>query len=351
MLKTNFKHFSFIVLFFFLSIYAYSIDNTFKNGYIISLNGDTIYGLLQNNNYYSNSKECFFIEEGSTDLTKYYPFEIIGYQFSEGKYYVSRTVELEKKNTDLFLEFLVNGELDVYFHQDDLDNNHYFIEKKDQPLRELYYLDKIVYKNGVPYSHPTTKHRGILRIYTDDSPSLEETTLNFGEPTHKNLIRFSKKYHQTICDDYQCIVYEKSMPIKVKINPVTGIDFAFEISNSIKIDDSYMPYYGFNVFLGQNQISENIYIGLGVINYQIGNQNYLRIPFSVNYMQDVQGFSPTYSYVFDLDTFISSQGMKVGVKFQKKKLALLASMSLRTMWVVFPFAIGPSIGLTYNFYN
>ncbi|WP_157754658.1 hypothetical protein [Salinivirga cyanobacteriivorans] len=39
----------------------------------------------------------------------------------------------------LFLEYLINGELDAYFYRDEYGDNHYYIEKDSLKLRELKY--------------------------------------------------------------------------------------------------------------------------------------------------------------------------------------------------------------------
>jgi hypothetical protein len=55
-----------------------------------------------------------------------------------------------------------------------------------------------------------------------DAPEFQKKA-EFVELNRKSLIKISKGYHNYVCKDSQCVVYEKSLPpIKVEIGPNFG---------------------------------------------------------------------------------------------------------------------------------
>jgi outer membrane protein W len=71
--------------------------------------------------------------------------------------------------------------------------------------------------------------------------------------THKSLIKLTKEYHDYVCEDQECIVYEKDLgPPRIYFAPVIGIT-----SSAIKFDQGF--YSGF-----QYEGSQDITYGLQV---------------------------------------------------------------------------------------
>jgi hypothetical protein len=181
----------------------------FKAGFIVNHVNDTIYGLIDYRGDLMMAEKCRFKQTKEANIEIYLPADINAYKFIDGKYYVSKSYE----GKQLFLEFLVNGELDVFYYRDKA-GDHYLVEKENKELTELPYSEGTRMQNDVEYAFKSTKHIGLLSIYTEDAPEIHQNIQNLKEPNHKGLINIAKKYHEQVCTDgSNCIVYEKQLPL------------------------------------------------------------------------------------------------------------------------------------------
>jgi hypothetical protein len=89
-----------IFLFIVIPLFA---QRDFNQGYIIKNNGDTAYGQINYMGDEYNSVSCFFKKNDMDDVVKYIPGEIKAYRFIEGKYYVSRNINIEGKEKEVFI--------------------------------------------------------------------------------------------------------------------------------------------------------------------------------------------------------------------------------------------------------
>ncbi|MEM7659314.1 MAG: hypothetical protein AAF399_24555, partial [Bacteroidota bacterium] len=71
---------------------AYS-QADFEPGFIIRYDGDTIYGKIDNRASEIMSQYCRFQPATEAEIQTFRPGQIQGYQFTEGKYYVSRQID------------------------------------------------------------------------------------------------------------------------------------------------------------------------------------------------------------------------------------------------------------------
>jgi len=197
----------------------------FKNGYIITLNNDTIYGKIVNTNYYEHSLKCTFKENDKDETTTYFPNQLTGYRFIDGKFYISKKVLVDSIPTTFFMEYLINGKLNFYFRQDKGVINHYYAEKDTSGIRELIYINEIVHINDGDFNVEKKKYVGLLTVITSDCQLLQNDIAKINEPDHEKLIKFAKKYHDLTCSDNSCVIYEKKMPLKIKIEALTSFDF------------------------------------------------------------------------------------------------------------------------------
>lgn len=142
-----------VCIFYTASLYG---QNDFFEGYIIKNNNDTVYGLIKLGGFVQNAKECVFKKDPYSKTTKYFPSDLLGYKFIKGKYFVSEMISYQlnsesiKKikhvdfdrnkgtfyldnetinelksdstigvqneliNKNVFLEYLINGNIDIY---------------------------------------------------------------------------------------------------------------------------------------------------------------------------------------------------------------------------------------------
>ena len=109
---------SILIVISFTAVYG---NNNFVNGFIITNEHDTIVGLLDFKTDYSNSTICKFKTNEDSTVKIYQPGEIYGFRFfDEGKFYVSKNVTIKDSlNVNVFLEFLVQGMLNLYYLNSD----------------------------------------------------------------------------------------------------------------------------------------------------------------------------------------------------------------------------------------
>jgi len=89
----------------------------FAPGFIISLQNDTVRGLINQKNIVTSSHSCFFKTSPDSPETKYSAGEIRQYGLYKGKLYVSKTVPEHGDSSAVFLEYLVDGIADLYFYR------------------------------------------------------------------------------------------------------------------------------------------------------------------------------------------------------------------------------------------
>lgn len=144
----------------------------------------------------------------------YSPSELIGFRFDEGKFFHSRSIEVNGKEKLLFLEYLIKGKANIYYYRDSQD--HYFIETDKVELLELSQEAKFFQgATGVYYELPK-RHGAKLKAVLADCPTvypeIEKVNLN-----HNSLISLARSYHYEVCDTEDCIVFER-VKNKIKID-------------------------------------------------------------------------------------------------------------------------------------
>ena len=305
--------------------------------------GYTVKGQIDNVNYYQNSIECRFKNKTADSVHTYLPDQLKAYRFTNGKYYISR--QLEKGS--IFLEFLVNGQLNVFFYQDKDGENHYLLSKDSVPIRELEYVNKVITVDGSMYAYESKRTIGLLEYYTADCPALKYEIEGFKKPDHRNLIELAEKYHRMVCTDHQCIIYEKKIPFSVKLNISPGSNIFFKNVYEDKKGRIY-PSIGGSIVFNQPQRNENYYMGIGYV-YEADMLE--SIPLSFIYSESGRKFSPYYSFSIDINHFGLFQEYQAGVKFEQKGFSVLCLAGLKTEYFVVPFAFSPRLCLLYDMKN
>jgi hypothetical protein len=250
----------------------------FRPGYYINKNNDTIHGLIDYKGDRANAKICYFKKDIGSESQTLKPDEILAYRFVDSKYFVSKSVYVKNIQVSLFLEFLINGRVDIYYFRDEY-GEHYYIEKGDNKLIELKSEEKEVYEDEKRYSRKSNEYIGVLKYIFRESPTItqkiDDVILN-----HKSLIKIAHDYHNEVCPNDQCIIYESKIPkVLVRFGPILELNI-LKISNSTKVSDDYyylqnadfedIIYPSFGLFLKVNMptINERLYLQYsGTINH------------------------------------------------------------------------------------
>lgn len=234
-------------LFILIPISVYS-QHTYKEGFIISNEGDTIQGYIYSKGDVSLSKECRFKSNVKEDPLYYEPFSIKSFRFNNsGRYYISKLVEIEGRFFPMFVEYVLDGVVDLYYYKDKR-SEHYLIDRNlaNQTLIELSNAEKELIVQGKTYDRNTNRYIGVLKAGFSDTPELYPAIQN--SVFHRNsFIDISKQYHELVCKEgEECIVYEKEQAFFILMpGLITGFGFAdiiFPESKVFQILISAMNY-------------------------------------------------------------------------------------------------------------
>jgi hypothetical protein len=205
----------------------------FRQGFIVTNSNDTIHGLIDYKNSRSNSKKCVFKEGVNAERQEFSPSELKAYRFIDSKYYVSKPVNTGENEESLFLEYLINGTVDIYYYVD-RNGDRYLIDTGDGILHELKNETREVLLNNKAYSKMSKEYVGILKYLLRQSPSTVKKVDNLGLD-HKSLIKIGQDFHNEMCPDEECIVYEKKLP---KFKPILGPIFVLN-AHSISVGSNF----------------------------------------------------------------------------------------------------------------
>ncbi|MFT6857294.1 MAG: hypothetical protein ACJA0X_003282 [Cyclobacteriaceae bacterium] len=195
-----------LIVFIFQTQESFS-QTDYREGFIVLNSGDTITGLIEYKGVRASARVCRFRETITGESKNYRPEDLSAYRVTDGKYYVTKN--LPETNETIFLEYLVNGVLDVFFYYDDGDN--YLIETEEGELMTLEDEAKEIYDNGRFYASSSKGYIGTLKIIFSKDFEFANKIDNINLD-HKSLIKVSKEYHYRVCDENQaCIIYEKEV--------------------------------------------------------------------------------------------------------------------------------------------
>lgn len=248
-----------------LSTLLLHAQTSFKPGFVISLNNDTTYGEIDSRGDLQMSKICRF-KDAANEVIEYYPGDILAFRFVDGKYFVSKQYGGES----VFLEFLIKGKVNIYYLRSD-DGNRYFIDKEDLGLTEIPYEEGIRMVDGKR------------------------------KPGHNNLMKLAETYHNTVCDDDKCIVYEKKLPVfKVEPEVVAGVVRYMDVVHAV---NNYNLQGGVIGNIWMPRAHENIYLRTGLLYARPElsgiDKSILKIPVQLEYIYPGKIMKPKIAYGFN----------------------------------------------------
>ncbi len=332
-------------------------QENFVDGYVLLTETDTLYGQVNNGLYSDNAQQCLLKKDGKR--TTYRPQDIFGYRFIEGKFYISKELELDGSVKSVFLEFLIDGQMDIFFLQDTKGRHRYFAEKEGDKIAEITKEESemVTSEEGKTYELDRNRFKGPLFYFTSDVPGFNNEVNKLSSADHKSLIKLGKKYHQQSCGNDDCIVFERTKKRKFKLLiDASGNKFF----NSEFGDYNGLYKYGWGAeFLIQNiNLNERLYVGIGYIysgevpdSYEHDSElvPMEEIPISINYIHPRKGLSPYFSYSWDLWTVGALQTLDAGCNYNMGRLSLQVGVSLKTIGYIEPIAIAaPRFGLTVD---
>ncbi len=205
-------------------------QNNYKKGYVITNDNDTIFGLIDFRTDAINATRCTFKSEQAEKT--YYPGDIAGYRFSdEGKYYVTRDVTIDSVPQKFFLEYLVEGVMNLYYY--DTTAKKYFFFEKDDKMIEISKAPDVERERRIIQDN---KYKNLISYYFNDYPSIVNN-LNKMDFSQKTFIEIAKTYHDKVCTTgEECVIFENKHPdensIKTAFSVYAGVQLQTYSLNS-----------------------------------------------------------------------------------------------------------------------
>ena len=298
-----------VLLVLFISSGLLNAQTDFRSGYIIRALGDTAYGEIDYRGDLRMSTICKF-KSSDKEIKEYTPNDILAYRFTDSKYFVSREINGGK----VFLEYLIKGELNIYYLRDD-EGDHYYLDKEGEKLMEIPYEKKIKDIDDKLVFYESKNHIGLLKYYMQDAPGLQSSINNMSKPEHQSLIKLAEKYHNVVCDGEKCIIYEKKQPfITVNLEVLGGVTYfrpyIYTLDPSLYLNHKLYFQGGVIGHLWMPRTNENLYLRtgilfsrLGLLYYHsseriidIGFGNIYKIPIHIEYVYPKGIIKPKLSY-------------------------------------------------------
>lgn len=223
-------------------------QENFSPGYIISLQGDTLKGLIDYRNWVINPKKVSFKEEEKMDLVEYTPLEINQFAVLD-EIYESAIVEKEESNyktSDLkydkelilrkdtvFLQTMIQGPKSLYFLKSQYGNPQFYIKQEGRFVLLVYkrYLKK---ENGKKMIVENQKFLGQLIHYLQDCSSIQSKIKNT-EYRQKSIESLFVSYYK--CSESSFAFQKKTEKVSFKTGLFVGIS-----STSLEFNGNYDKY-------------------------------------------------------------------------------------------------------------
>lgn len=291
-------------------------QNDFRSGFILTLSGDTLYGKINYKGDVLMGTRCKFKVSDETPEVHYSPYDIKGYRFENGKYYISKEINYER----FFLEFLIHGKVNIYYLRDDI-GDRYFIEKEEIGFKEIPYKEEIKDIRGTSYLYRPTRHKGVLHVYTQDAPGFQEKINNIGKPKSNNLTKLAENYHNRVCKEEPCIIYTKKLPfINLQFEPSFGWIFI----NHPELKNLNSSAFGALAHLWLPRVNEKLFLKTGMMFFSseaiyereitIREGNVMKIPVQIEYKYPKGKVRPNLAYGINIyPPFFVSHALTTGI--------------------------------------
>lgn len=190
-------------------------QSNMKYGYIITNQGDSIYGDIDFQTNEKLSKQCVFRADGAEEITTYKPGDIEGFRFRNGgKYFVSRKLNVTDTPELYFAEFIVDGVMNLYcvvYNGDEFfffereDGEMALLTKRNVNLTTNY--NRIMDAKKENLAEAKQQYAEVATLMKDSWTAVTE--MNESELSRRTLVKVMRDYHNDVCTDgSSCVVYE-----------------------------------------------------------------------------------------------------------------------------------------------
>ncbi len=189
----------------------------FREGFVVTIVGDTLQGYViyrEGNRVYES---CQFKKSVKGDVESYNATELAGYGFTSDKRFLTRIISIKPGiEQKAFLEQLVVGKLSLYRFQ-----QKFFVEKEGRGLAPLDDdIKQITINNRIEYKH-SSQFVGMLNSLTLDCNEMRKASqiLRLNE---RSLTSFVEKYNTCVNSSYRVFKGEKRWT-KIQFGAIAGM--------------------------------------------------------------------------------------------------------------------------------
>lgn len=189
------------------SVFAFG-QNDFRKGYVVKLNNDTLFGLIDYRGNKENAKNCYFKESLNHTPTRFAPGEINAYGFENSNKYISSNLITDKQTDTVFLEHLIDAVVDLYYLRNNDSEELFYLSS---PYHETDYLQNTSDKTkveGITYEHENKEYITTLSRFFDNNtwikPRLERLSY-----TQKSILNIVNDYNRVEYPDSMCVIHHR----------------------------------------------------------------------------------------------------------------------------------------------
>lgn len=224
----------------FLLFNATQAQDLFTQGYVLTTSGDTVSGLIENQNWLENPNTIRFKESSTSEVRTYSPSDIAGFgMWTEmEEHYRGVNMEIDftpVKTPDLlyskdrqlvrtntFLRIRVLGRVSLYDLRDSSRKEHYFIQKDQGEIVEL------IYHRYIDNDNPQTSVVRVVSMFKNQLSSflagcdkIGSDDINKSKYTLFHISRLVRNYNTCIYPDEIQYIAKKDKP-KLSLGVMVG---------------------------------------------------------------------------------------------------------------------------------
>ena len=202
------KTFTFLFLLFFVSqVYGHS---NFQRGFVITNEQDTLSGWIDFRSDALNMSVCNFKTEYGGEITTFLPGSIFGYRFYDiGRFYVSREIEIRGAPRTVFLEFVLQGMMNLFYYVDISSEfgkvEFYFFE--DENGRMVPITRRIDDEGNRFRAREDLRNRRVIEYLFDEQETILQQAGNL-RFNRRSMINIAREYHDLTCPIGEECVYQ-----------------------------------------------------------------------------------------------------------------------------------------------
>ncbi|MBX7109003.1 MAG: hypothetical protein K1X61_10190 [Chitinophagales bacterium] len=191
---------------------TFALDNFIK-GYVVLNSGDTLHGLIEDEEWKVNPSLIYFKDSATAEPTIFSPLQISMFRLEKGNWYVSYSGLVDATSLEVskltyhpkpyyirdtfFLRVLEAGAAFLYYGRDIRERDHFFISKPGDTLAELQYNRYLVGDADGTHTRANEGYRLQLMNLISDCASLAEKFMTLPLEYNKaSFVSLVQSYNQ-----------------------------------------------------------------------------------------------------------------------------------------------------------